>query len=114
MDKCVHKGMISSLCGCVCMCAVNCERSPLNNYVEGRISSIVLASECFSLQHNEALRYLKFCVDQLGNEDEAIHNYLLSLYAKAEDEMALLGFINSSTQVGLACVVCNQLCLMSN
>ncbi|XP_062517021.1 vacuolar protein sorting-associated protein 18 homolog [Corticium candelabrum] len=48
--------------------------------------------------HNEALRYLKFCVDQLGNEDEAIHNYLLSLYAKAEDEMALLGFINSSTQ----------------
>lgn len=32
-------------------------------------------------QGNEAIRYLEFCVEDLGNKEMAIHNYLLSLYA---------------------------------
>ncbi|XP_064478428.1 vacuolar protein sorting-associated protein 18 homolog [Ornithodoros turicata] len=32
----------------------------------------------------EAINYLEFCVDKLKNEDEAIHNYLLTLYARLD------------------------------
>lgn len=34
------------------------------------------------MQTNEALRYLEFCTRKLNIKDEAIHNYLLCLYAK--------------------------------
>ncbi|CAN7941898.1 unnamed protein product [Ixodes hexagonus] len=37
-------------------------------------------------QGYEAIRYLEFCVNKLGNHDEAIHNYLLALYARLEPE----------------------------
>ncbi|XP_033107072.1 vacuolar protein sorting-associated protein 18 homolog [Anneissia japonica] len=33
-------------------------------------------------QTNEAVRYLEFCIVELVNQESAIHNYLLSLYAK--------------------------------
>ncbi|XP_071954720.1 vacuolar protein sorting-associated protein 18 homolog [Antedon mediterranea] len=33
-------------------------------------------------QTNEAIRYLEFCIVELVNQEPAIHNYLLSLYAK--------------------------------
>ncbi|XP_065192969.1 vacuolar protein sorting-associated protein 18 homolog [Sycon ciliatum] len=45
-------------------------------------------------QANEAIRYLEYCVHKIGNKDMAIHNYLLSLYAKLEDDTALLHFLN--------------------
>jgi hypothetical protein len=58
-----------------------------------------------SPHHNEALRYLTFCVEQLDNTDQAIHNYILSLYTKAEDEIPLLTFIDNSTLVIIFSVV---------
>eukprot|EP01018_Ginkgo_biloba_P010354 Gb_14455 [translate_table: standard] len=42
---------------------------------------------------HEAIKYLEFCVHRLQNEDSAVHNLLLSLYAKQEDESALLRFL---------------------
>ncbi|GFN86697.1 vacuolar protein sorting-associated protein 18 homolog [Plakobranchus ocellatus] len=37
-------------------------------------------------QGNEAIRYLEFCVQKMDNKDPAIHNYLLSLYAKLQPQ----------------------------
>ncbi|XP_038059367.1 vacuolar protein sorting-associated protein 18 homolog [Patiria miniata] len=37
-------------------------------------------------QVNEAIRYLRFCTLNLFNTEQAIHNYLLSLYAKFQPE----------------------------
>ncbi|KAK3096988.1 hypothetical protein FSP39_005437 [Pinctada imbricata] len=37
-------------------------------------------------QGNEAIRYLEFSIESMGNKDQAIHNYLLSLYAKIKTE----------------------------
>lgn len=31
---------------------------------------------------NEAIRYVEFCIKELKNREKAIHNYLISLYAK--------------------------------
>nr|XP_006811890.1 PREDICTED: vacuolar protein sorting-associated protein 18 homolog [Saccoglossus kowalevskii] len=38
---------------------------------------------------HEAIRYLEFCVHTLSIEDEAIHNYLLSLYAKYQKDQLM-------------------------
>ncbi|XP_041071102.1 vacuolar protein sorting-associated protein 18 homolog isoform X2 [Carcharodon carcharias] len=45
-----------------------------------------------SEQIGEAIRYLEFCVHQLDVTDQAIHNYLLSLYAKYKPK-ALLWYL---------------------
>ncbi|CAI0460871.1 unnamed protein product [Linum tenue] len=42
---------------------------------------------------HEVIKYLEFCVHRLYNEDPGIHNLLLSLYAKQEDDSALLRFL---------------------
>lgn len=42
---------------------------------------------------NQAIIYLDFQVISCGNEDAAIHNYLLSLFAKLDDDTDLLRFI---------------------
>ncbi|XP_051136765.1 vacuolar sorting protein 18 [Andrographis paniculata] len=42
---------------------------------------------------HEVIKYLEYCVHRLQNEDPGIHNLLLSLYAKQEDESALLRFL---------------------
>lgn len=34
----------------------------------------------------EAISYLEFCIYKLGNHEEAIHNYLLTLYARLEPD----------------------------
>ncbi|KAI7981450.1 Vacuolar sorting protein 18 [Camellia lanceoleosa] len=39
------------------------------------------------------IKYLEFCVHRLQNEDPGVHNLLLSLYAKQEDDSALLRFL---------------------
>lgn len=43
-------------------------------------------------QGDEVIRYLEFCVEKLKNRDQAIHNYLLSLYAQVRPE-SLLGYL---------------------
>jgi len=45
-------------------------------------------------QVNQAIRYLQFCVKKGGNEDVAIHDYLLSLYVQQRDERDLITFIS--------------------
>ncbi len=50
------------------------------------------------LQGNEAIRYLEFCVQMLNNTDQAIHNYLLSLYGKLQPDH-LLTYLNLQGQV---------------
>ncbi|KAG5551850.1 hypothetical protein RHGRI_010074 [Rhododendron griersonianum] len=42
---------------------------------------------------HEVIKYLEFCVHRLQNEDPGVHNLLLSLYAKQEDDSALLRFL---------------------
>ena len=45
------------------------------------------------LQTVEAIRYLETCIERLGNRDQAIHNYLLSLYIEQEDDKSLLRYL---------------------
>ncbi|XP_050906215.1 vacuolar sorting protein 18 [Lathyrus oleraceus] len=42
---------------------------------------------------HEVIKYLEFCVHKLHNEDPGVHNLLLSLYAKQEDDSSLLRFL---------------------
>ncbi|CAK9141558.1 unnamed protein product [Ilex paraguariensis] len=42
---------------------------------------------------HEVIKYLEYSVHRLLNEDPGVHNLLLSLYAKQEDESALLRFL---------------------
>ena len=42
---------------------------------------------------NQAIRYLEYCIFRLRNTDQAMHNFLVSLYAEQESEVALLTFI---------------------
>ncbi|ESO97284.1 hypothetical protein LOTGIDRAFT_214111 [Lottia gigantea] len=46
--------------------------------------------EKYKEQGNEAIRYLEYCVQQLDNKDTAIHNYLVSLYAKIQPDNLML------------------------
>jgi len=49
-------------------------------------------------QGNEAVRYLEFCIQKLHIKDEAIHNYLLSLYAKLKSD-SLMKYLHMQGQV---------------
>ncbi|TKY48826.1 Vacuolar protein sorting-associated protein 18-like [Spatholobus suberectus] len=42
---------------------------------------------------HEVIKYLEYCVHRLHNEDPGVHNLLLSLYAKQEDDSALIRFL---------------------
>ncbi|CAK9261476.1 unnamed protein product [Sphagnum jensenii] len=44
---------------------------------------------------NAAIRYLEYCIRQQQNEDSAVHNLLLSLYARQAEESALLQFLDA-------------------
>ena len=46
-----------------------------------------------------AISYLEHCVFKLKNEDLAIHNYLISLYCKMDDEAPLLRYLNDQGDV---------------
>ncbi|KAI1854833.1 hypothetical protein JX266_000951 [Neoarthrinium moseri] len=50
-----------------------------------------------SLLQNQAIRYLQFAVNQLHSTDPAVHNTLVSIYAKHpnKDESALLSYLES-------------------
>lgn len=48
-------------------------------------------------QGNEAIRYLEFCVQMLSVKDQAIHNYLLSLYSKLQPD-SLIVYLNMQGQ----------------
>ena len=58
----------------------------------------------------EAIRYLEFCVEKLGNRETAIHNFLLSLYAKQNDKTLLLKYLYKYSKVCLS--VCLSVCCM--
>ena len=49
-------------------------------------------------QGNEAVRYLEFCTQKLNIKDQAIHNYLLSLYAKLKSD-SLMKYLHMQGQV---------------
>jgi len=48
---------------------------------------------------NYAIKYLEYCISSAaaggGNKEPAVHNYLVSLYVKLDDEQPLLAFIKS-------------------
>ncbi|KAI1878104.1 uncharacterized protein JN550_000286 [Neoarthrinium moseri] len=50
-----------------------------------------------SLLQNQAIRYLQFAINQLHSTDPAVHNTLVSIYAKHpnKDESALLSYLES-------------------
>ncbi|XP_022952155.1 vacuolar protein sorting-associated protein 18 homolog [Cucurbita moschata] len=50
---------------------------------------------------HEVIKYLEYCVHRLHNEDPGVHNLLLSLYAKQEDDSALLRFLQCKFGKGL-------------
>ena len=49
-------------------------------------------------QANEAIRFLEFCVLLLDNTEQAIHNYLLALYAKYQPDK-LMGYLERQGDV---------------
>ncbi|KAF7067585.1 hypothetical protein CFC21_073456 [Triticum aestivum] len=51
---------------------------------------------------HEVIKYLEFCVKDLNNEDPGVHNLLLSLYSKKEDESQLLQFLDTKFGSGQA------------
>ena len=59
----------------------------------------------------EAIRYLEFCVEKLGNRETAIHNFLLSLYAKQNDKTLLLKYLYKYSKVCLS--VCVFVCVLN-
>ncbi|KAL4225031.1 Vacuolar protein sorting-associated protein 18 like protein [Mactra antiquata] len=48
-------------------------------------------------QGNDVINYLQYCVDNLKNKDQAIHNYLLSLYAQLQPDK-LMGYLQDQDQ----------------
>ncbi|KAF0974468.1 hypothetical protein FDP41_006500 [Naegleria fowleri] len=48
-----------------------------------------------SEQQNHVIRYLEWCIRKQENEDPAIHNLLLTLYADLEDDEKLLTFLDT-------------------
>mmetsp|Transcript_1320 Transcript_1320/g.3893 ORF Transcript_1320/g.3893 Transcript_1320/m.3893 type:complete len:989 (-) Transcript_1320:17-2983(-) len=44
---------------------------------------------------NQAVKFLKFCVEERGNRDPALHNLLVSLLAQQADEKELLAFLHA-------------------
>lgn len=60
------------------------------------IPALVNYSQMGSMQQiNETIRYMEFCVYELDVKEEAIHNYLLSLYAKHKPD-ALLWYLEQA------------------
>ncbi|KAK9133746.1 hypothetical protein Scep_013274 [Stephania cephalantha] len=51
---------------------------------------------------HEVIKYLEFCVHRLLNEDSGVHDLLLWLYAKQEDDGALLRFLQCKFGKGRA------------
>ena len=51
------------------------------------------------LAQNQAARYLLFCINQLGSEDAAVHNTLISIYASdpSPSEAALLSYLSAQS-----------------
>lgn len=45
---------------------------------------------------NQAIRYLEYCTQKSQTEDEAIHNYLLSLYCQEGDDAKVCAFISDN------------------
>lgn len=76
-----------------------CDLSPIEAYNDTYLwvyCIVMLSTGCW--QGNEAIRYLEFCVQALGVRDQAIHNYLLSLYAKLQPDK-LMKYLNFQGQV---------------
>ena len=56
------------------------------------------------VQVTAAIRYLEFCVHKLSNTDRAIHNFLVSAYAKSKtegDRAKLLKYLADQYKVSL-------------
>ncbi|KAM8920736.1 vacuolar protein sorting-associated protein 18 homolog [Pelodytes ibericus] len=53
------------------------------------IPALVNYSQSAGTQINEAIRYMEFCVEELKETEQAIHNYLLSLYAQFRPDSLL-------------------------
>ena len=58
-----------------------------------------------------AVDYLEHCVYKLKNEEQAIHDYLVSLYCKMDDETPLLRYVNGQGEV---CDLFSILCLFNS
>ena len=50
-----------------------------------------------TLEENQAVRYLRFAIDQLGSMDPSVHNALISIYAShtSADEKLLFNYLHS-------------------
>lgn len=66
--------------------------------------NLLVICQFFFLQGNEAIKYLEFCIEQLDNKDQAIHNYLLSLYAKLKPDQ-LMTYLNIQGTVRLLHII---------
>lgn len=51
----------------------------------------------------EVIKYLEHCVNQLKNGDKAIHNFLISLYAKYDHKKLMNYLINQRQEISLVC-----------
>lgn len=58
---------------------------------------------CEPQQANEAVRYLEFCVQQLGCRQQAVHNYLLSLYARLQPDQLMSYLVSQGQEASVVC-----------
>ncbi|XP_049801385.1 vacuolar protein sorting-associated protein 18 homolog isoform X1 [Schistocerca nitens] len=58
---------------------------------------------CDREQANEAIRYLEFCVNTLHCQQQAIHNYLLSLYARMKPDKLMHYLASQGQEPSMVC-----------
>ncbi|KAK7864534.1 hypothetical protein R5R35_007310 [Gryllus longicercus] len=58
---------------------------------------------CEPQQASEAVRYLEFCVQQLGCRQQAVHNYLLSLYARLQPDQLMSYLVSQGQDASVVC-----------
>ncbi|KFM74068.1 Vacuolar protein sorting-associated protein 18-like protein, partial [Stegodyphus mimosarum] len=50
-------------------------------------------------QGSEAIRYLEYCVNKMRVKDQAIHNYLLTLYARLQEKDKLMTYLQQQDEI---------------
>lgn len=63
-----------------------------------KLLTALVSCETDSVHIKEMIRYLEYCVQVLGCTDQAIHNYLLTLYVE-HDEVSLMRYLAAQRQI---------------
>lgn len=59
------------------------------------------------MQEREVITYLEFCIDTLKSTEKAIHNLLVSLYAKYDPDKLMKYFESQGREIVMVCFDCS-------